>query len=587
MALVSGARLGPYEVVSPLGKGAMGEVFRARDTRLGRDVAIKVLPEHTASSPEIIARFEREGRAVAALNHPNILALHDVGVAGGVSYAVMELLEGETLRERLMKDGRLPPLKALDLAVQFARGLAAAHARGIVHRDLKPENIFLTDDGRLKILDFGLAVQPTVLPVGSMDVTHVSDDKGVLVGTVGYMAPEQVRGEPATVRSDVFSFGLVVYELVTGRNPFRRSTAPETMAATLRDQPESLASIPGLPSVAARLVDRCVEKRPEDRPESMRDLAFALEAAGAERALDVGHSIRQHVPAGRLVTWMAVGACALLLLITWVMAVYVRASAERVASDAIAADLARAEGLVLRMQQQHLDRLQLTARLVGSFPELKALFETDAPTIRDFLQAYQQRNPGTPLLVALGPEGFVLARTDDAGTGPPERGQDWLAAVASENGAGVIAIDGRPYHAAISPAEAGGTLFGYVLAAAPIDTAFAQTLYDATEDEVVVLDSRGVAGSSLPGGRAPWESVDAFRAASGAGPLVIGTRRFSAREVPLATDPSIVAVLLTSRDDVTEPYRRIQRGLVVIGIGAAVLALVAVVVGGRRLLTGR
>src|SRR5262245_60519703 len=214
MDLTVGDRLGPYEILSPLGAGGMGEVYRARDGRLGRDVAIKVLPAGVAGDPDRLQRFEQEARAAAALNHPNILAVHDIGQHDGVAYIVSELLEGETLRDRLTS-GALPVRKAVDCAVQIAHGLAAAHERGIVHRDLKPENVFLTADSRVKILDFGLAklTQTEVSGVGAsvLPTTPAHTLPGVVLGTVGYMAPEQVRGQQADHRSDIFAFGTVLY----------------------------------------------------------------------------------------------------------------------------------------------------------------------------------------------------------------------------------------------------------------------------------------------------------------------------------------------------------------------------------------
>ena len=580
MPLASGTRLGPYEIVEPLGKGAMGEVYRARDQRLGRDVAIKVLPEHTASSPDALARFEFEARAVAALNHPNILAIHDVGSTAGGSFAVMELLEGETLRERLAREGRLPPRKALDIAVQLARGLAAAHARGIVHRDLKPSNVFLTSDGRLKILDFGVAVHEATSHAASVADTRSALDAGMIVGTIGYMAPEQVRGESASVRSDVFSYGLVVYETLTGTNPFQRATLPETMAAILRDQPDALTSIPGMPTPAARLIDRCLEKLPDDRPQSLRDIAIFLESFSSpgtdwtvsdnSAAKDLRPFIRQTVLA----------ACALLLLVTATTWAYVRARGNRTVDAVLSADLGRAESLVFRAQQERLDRLRLSARLVASFPELKALFETDAPTIRDFLQNYQQRNPGTPVLIALGPEGYVLAGAgDDAAAAVPESGPEWLGALRAAGDTRIIAMNGRPYHAAVASAEAGGTIFGAVMAAAPVDSRFAQVLREVTEDDAVLLDERAVTGTSLRAGQVPWTSLADFRSrrGSGASPteVTIDGTRFSAREVVLTKEPPVSAVLLASRDDVTGPYRGIQSGVLLIGLAACALTLLA------------
>jgi serine/threonine protein kinase len=236
MTLAPGTRLGPYEILAPLGAGGMGEVFRARDTRLGREVAVKVLPEEVAKSPERRARFEREARAVAALSDAGILALYDVSLDGDPAFVVTELLEGETLRERLA-EGPLPVRKATGYAIQTARGLAAAHAKGIVHRDLKPENLFLVRDGQLKILDFGLARQDAATG-GATDTRSPTlappTDAGTVLGTVGYMSPEQVRGETADARSDIFSLGAVLYEMLSGRRAFQHGTAAETMRVERR-----------------------------------------------------------------------------------------------------------------------------------------------------------------------------------------------------------------------------------------------------------------------------------------------------------------------------------------------------------------
>ncbi|MFI5179973.1 MAG: protein kinase [Thermoanaerobaculia bacterium] len=284
MSLPAGARLGPYEVLGSLGAGGMGEVYRARDTRLDRTVAVKVLPEELAKSPEALARFEREAKAVAALNHPNILALFDVGRTDGVAYAVMELLEGESLRSRLAR-GAFPPRKAIELAVQMAEGLAAAHDKGIVHRDLKPENLWITSDGRLKILDFGLAKvggpvrggDGSQIPTGAIeDAARTAE--GTILGTLGYMSPEQVRGEAVDARSDIFSFGVVLFEMLSGRRAFGRSTAADTLAAILKEEPpEITGSGAVVPAALDRVARRCLEKVPRDRFQSARDLAFALE----------------------------------------------------------------------------------------------------------------------------------------------------------------------------------------------------------------------------------------------------------------------------------------------------------------------
>ena len=280
MPLVAGTRLGPYEVLAPLGAGGMGEVYRARDSRLERGVAIKILPAQLSDDPVALARFEREAKAVAALSHPSILAIFDFGTADGISYAVTELLEGETLRARLAH-GPLPIRKAVEWAIQIAHGLGAAHEKGIVHRDLKPENLFLTNDGRVKILDFGLARQTPLLQTGDMSSPTVAGytEPGTVLGTVAYMSPEQVRGLPADARSDIFAFGVVLYEMLSGRRPFTGDSAAETMHAILTaDAPDLPDPNQRVPPALERIVRHCLEKRPEQRFQSASDLAFDLEA---------------------------------------------------------------------------------------------------------------------------------------------------------------------------------------------------------------------------------------------------------------------------------------------------------------------
>jgi Tol biopolymer transport system component len=282
MSLSPGSRLGPYEIVAPLGAGGMGEVYRAKDTRLQRDVAVKVLPASFSSDADRLRRFEQEARAAGALNHPNILAIFDIGSVEGAPYVVSELLEGESLRQRL-SEGPLPPRKVVEYAVQFAQGLAAAHEKGIVHRDLKPENLFVTKDGRIKILDFGLAkLTQKDDAVGDAAVTltaAVDTQPGVVLGTVGYMSPEQVRGRAADHRSDLFSFGAVLYEMLAGQRAFRGDLSIETMNAILKDDPPEISAADRkFPLALERLVRRCLEKSPEDRFQSARDLAFALDA---------------------------------------------------------------------------------------------------------------------------------------------------------------------------------------------------------------------------------------------------------------------------------------------------------------------
>src|SRR6266545_111095 len=281
MTLASGSRLGPYEVLSPIGAGGMGEVYRARDPRLGREVAIKVLPASLSQDVDRLRRFEQEARAAGALNHPNITAVYDIGSAEGSPYIVTELLEGETLRGRLGV-GALSPRKATDYAVQLAKGLAAAHEKGIVHRDLKPENLFVTRDGRIKILDFGLAkLKQPEERAGKSDLLTATagTEPGVVMGTMGYMSPEQVRGGSADQRSDIFSFGAILYEMLSGQRAFRGDTAADTISAILAREPPDLAQTnreihPGLD----RIVRHCLEKNPEERFQSARDIAFDLEA---------------------------------------------------------------------------------------------------------------------------------------------------------------------------------------------------------------------------------------------------------------------------------------------------------------------
>jgi Tol biopolymer transport system component len=282
MSLTSGAKLGPYEIQSPLGAGGMGEVYRARDTRLGRDVALKILPESFVREGDRLHRFEQEARAVAALNHPNILAIFDTGQDNGSPYLVSELLEGETLRA-VLDAGVLPQRKKIEYGVQIAQGLAAAHDKGIVHRDLKPENIFVNKDGRIKILDFGLAKLAQKASAASADdgitLTSSHTAAGVVMGTASYMAPEQVRGEAADPRTDIFAFGAVLYEMLSGTRAFRRDTPAETMTAVLKEDPPELSD-PGHPISPAldRIVRRCLEKNPEQRFQSAKDLSFALGA---------------------------------------------------------------------------------------------------------------------------------------------------------------------------------------------------------------------------------------------------------------------------------------------------------------------
>ena len=287
MSLTSGKKLGPYEVQSSIGAGGMGEVYRARDARLERVVAIKVLPASFSADRDRLQRFAQEARAAAALNHPNILSIFDIGSDDGAPYVVSELLEGETLRQRL-RTGPLPIRKAVDYATQIARGLAAAHDKGITHRDLKPENIFLTNDNRAKILDFGLAklTRPEHQTTSEDEATvQAVTEPGLVMGTVGYMAPEQVRGKPADQRSDIFAFGAILYEMISGKRAFHGETPADTMSAILKeDVPELSETARNVPPGLERIVQHCLEKNPAQRFHSAGDLAFALEALSGTTA---------------------------------------------------------------------------------------------------------------------------------------------------------------------------------------------------------------------------------------------------------------------------------------------------------------
>ena len=312
MSLVAGQSLGPYTVLAPLGAGGMGEVYRARDSRLNRDVAIKIVPPSVAANAEALARFERESRAVAALSHPNILTIYDVGESDGHPYSVMELLEGETLGARIAH-GPLPVRKAADIAVQIARGLAAAHDKQIAHRDLKPENVFLTSTGGVKVLDFGLARQtakPSELTQVESPTMAPATTPGAVLGTVGYMSPEQVRGEPTDHRTDMFSLGCVFYEMLTGHRAFRRETAADTMSAILHDDPPDPDTFNvNVPPAVLRTLRRCLEKRPQERFESARDLAFALESSVDSSSMSAATAL----PPVRNRRWRAAAAVALVL----------------------------------------------------------------------------------------------------------------------------------------------------------------------------------------------------------------------------------------------------------------------------------
>jgi len=290
-----GTHLGPYEIVAQIGAGGMGEVYRARDTRLGRDVAIKVLPTEFADDPERLRRFEQEARAVAALSHPNVLAIFDVGTHDAIPYLVTELLEGESLRDRL-KAGSLPPQKAIEYGIQIAQGLSAAHEKGIVHRDLKPANVFITKDGHAKILDFGiakLAGPQSLEQLAELTTVAEATEAGARLGTVGYMSPEQIRGQSVDHRTDIFAFGCVLYEMLSGRSPFLKDTGADTVSAILHGDPSPLAAGREIPPALQEIVSRCLEKRPADRFSSAHDFALALRATSGGTETPAPVSVRR------------------------------------------------------------------------------------------------------------------------------------------------------------------------------------------------------------------------------------------------------------------------------------------------------
>src|ERR1700722_3891397 len=317
MNLTSGTKLGPYEIVSLLGAGGMGEVYRARDSRLKREVAIKVLPQALSLDGDRLRRFEQEALATAALNHPNILAVFDIGTHEGSPYVVSELLEGETLRDRL-RGGSMAGRKALDYALQIAHGLAAAHEKGIVHRDLKPENLFITKDGRVKILDFGLAKLTQTDPGSHTSLptmTHATE-AGVTMGTAGYMSPEQVRGIAVDARSDIFSFGAVLYEMLSGKRAFHRDTPADTMSAILKEDPPDLNETNRNVSPALdRIVQHCLEKNPESRFHSASDIAFDLEHVSGASSTGARAMVAVEPSHRRLLLWLAGGLGIALLML--------------------------------------------------------------------------------------------------------------------------------------------------------------------------------------------------------------------------------------------------------------------------------
>jgi serine/threonine protein kinase/Flp pilus assembly protein TadD len=317
MHLHAGARLGPYEILDSLGAGGMGEVYRARDSRIGREVAVKILPEAYRLDRDRLHRFEQEARSAGALDHPNLVSIHDVGTHEGTPYIVMELLKGETLREKMSHP--IAPRKAIDYAAQIASGLAAAHQEGIVHRDLKPENIVITRDGRVKILDFGLAkLRGSHEPLDSAaETAHRDTRTGTILGTASYMSPEQVRGADTDARSDIFALGTILHEMLSGSSPFHRASGADTMSAILRDDPPSIPASVQLHPALQRVVHRCLEKSPEERFQSARDLAFALREIEDElRAAVSSPALEVRAPRGRVPLLLASLGVAVVVIVS-------------------------------------------------------------------------------------------------------------------------------------------------------------------------------------------------------------------------------------------------------------------------------
>ena len=439
MSLPPGTRLGPYDIVSHVGAGGMGDVYRARDSRLDRDVAVKVLSDAVAGDPAALGRFEREAKSVAALSHPNILAIHDVGREGGISFAVMELLDGETLADTVAHS-KLPWRKAAAIGTEIAEGLFAAHSRGIVHRDLKPANVFLTSDGRVKILDFGIArafersldatgreqrvapqhpmagVDPTALPTAAGYPT----EPGTVLGTVGYMSPEQVRGVPADARSDVFSLGCVLYEMVTGRRAFSRETAAETLTAILREEPEPVAAaVEGVPVELDRIVGHCLEKNPAERFQSARDVAFNLRAALATPGVTAASSVGSRKPRRRGV-WLG-GAIGVLVLVVGGLALLQRRGALPGApGDAAAAGAAPriASLAVLPLENLSRDPEQdyfadgMTEALITDLAKIQALRVISRTSV---MQYKGVKKPLPEIAKELGVDGIVEGSVQRAG----------------------------------------------------------------------------------------------------------------------------------------------------------------------------
>jgi serine/threonine protein kinase len=417
MPLAAGTKLDGYEVLGLLGAGGMGEVYRTRDPALKREVAIKVLPSFVSRDPDRLHRFEQEAQAAAALNHPNILAVYQFGVFEGAPYLVSELLEGGTLRH-VLRRGPLPIRKAIDYGVQIAHGLAAAHELGIVHRDLKPENLFVTKDGRIKILDFGLAkLMHTQHPDGNVPTMTHETDPGVVMGTAGYMSPEQVRGKTVDHRADIFAFGAILYEMLTGTRAFHRSTSAETMTAILNDDPPSISQlVQAIPPGLQRVVHRCLEKNPEQRFHSTSDLAFALEALS-----ESGSSSPVSVPAvgkrpqSNMLTW-SIGPVVILAL--GVAASYFVTRQQKLPFEHYsiqkATDSEHVELTAISPDGNYLAAVVRDANGARSLVLHHIPTNSERPIVQDAAYKYHD--------VIFSPDGnYIYFRIDALGTPPPDR----------------------------------------------------------------------------------------------------------------------------------------------------------------------
>jgi len=496
--LTAGSCLGPYTILSPIGAGGMGEVYRARDPRLGREVAVKVLPAAVSGDGDRLRRFEQEARAASALNHPNILTVFDTGSQDGTVYLVTEILEGETLRSRLA-GGALPARKAIEIGIQIARGLAAAHERGIVHRDLKPENLFLTRDGRVKILDFGLAKLQPLLDMAEAPTVMTDTEPGVVLGTVGYMAPEQVRSQPVDHRADLFALGAVLYEMLTGRRAFQRDSATETMAAILRDEPDLAEYGRVIPRGLDRIVRHCLEKDPHHRFHSASDLAFGLESVSAG-------SVAPSAPAGRRRSLLRAAAISLLLLAAVLVGVLIQQRLGRSEPPYFRRLTFRSGNVIAARFAPDGQTIVYTAAWEGGLHQVFTT-RTDSPEARSLglpPALLQSISPGGEMLIDLIRErdgtilGSTLARAPLAGGAPravqEEPRTHWADWAPDGRSFALLAEDDRgwrieyPRGRVIWRSE--GYAWGLRVAPAGDALAFCETRGDARQ-AVIILDRAG------------------------------------------------------------------------------------------------